>query len=146
MSNNISRWFWYLSAVVVLFLICVILYPSIVLPEIPYKLGMHAIAEAFVLVVVLSILRKLSMLTSWDLIAYHAIIVGGSLFINFLSSPMDTANIWILAISTSILFVSLNVVLSKIIFVVNFRKACLLGTIMGLINAFMVIAGTTVYR
>ncbi len=149
MSNNKSRLFWYFSAFVVLFLIlliCAILYPSIVSSEIPYILVMHAVAEAFVLVVVVSILRKLSMLASWWLITYHAIVVGGSFIINLLTSPIEVANIRILASSAFILFVFLNIVLSKIILVVNFRTACLLGAIMGLINAFMVIVATSVYR
>src|SRR4030042_747362 len=149
MSNNKPRLFLYFSAFVILFLILLIStisYPSTVSSEIPYIFSMHAGAEAFVLFIVLRILRKLSMLASWGLIIYHAIIVGGSFFVNFLTSPIEVANIGILALSVFILFVFLNVALSKIIFDVNFRRACLLGTIMGLINAIVVIVATPVYQ
>jgi hypothetical protein len=106
----------------------------------------YVVVETIVLVVVLNVLGKLSMLASWELVTYLAIVVGEIFLINFLTSPIDAANIGLLALSVFMLFVFLNVVLSKIIFIVDFRKACLLGTIMGLINALMVIIATTVYH
>jgi hypothetical protein len=111
------------------------------------------VIEAIILVIVLSILRKLDMLTSWKLIAYHAVVMAGSLSINFLLSSLgihlgdpQQANLLlfsVFAVFTTLVF--LNIALSKIIFAVNLWKACLIGMLMGLINAIMVIASTTFY-
>ena len=121
------------------------LYPSIIYSETLYIVCVYVVVETLVLVVVLSILRKLSMLTSWKLTAYYAVVVAGSVSTNFLSPAHDASFLpTVLAVFAILVF--LNVALSKIIFAISFRKACLIGTIMGLINALMVIAATPVCK
>jgi hypothetical protein len=126
---------------------------NIFFSDILYIISGYAVIEAIILVVVLSILRKLDMLTSWKLIAYYAVVVVSSLFISFLLSSIgihlgdpQQANLLffsVFAVFTTLVF--LNIALSKIIFAVNLWKACLFGIPMGLINALMVIASTTFY-
>lgn len=143
MSKNKLRWFWYFSAIAALCLIGVILYPSIIFSDTLYIVCEYVVVEAIVLVVVLSILRKLNMLVSWKLIVYHTVIVAGSLSINFLLSPVELAKFLLFVLVVFTFFVFLNLLLSKIIFVISVKKACLIGMLMGLINALMVIHTAT---
>ena len=146
MSKNILRWFWYLSAVTGLCLIGVTLYPSIVFSDTLYIVCEYAVVEALVLAVVLSILRSLNLFVSWKLIAYHAIVVAGSLAINFLLSPIELTEFVLFALTVFALLVFLNFALSKLIFVISVRKACMIGMLTGLINALMVITSTTFFK
>ncbi len=145
MSKNILRWFWVLPAVAVICFVYLYFHQSIVYSDIIAIACVNVVVETIILVVVSSILGKRSMLASGWGITYLAIVVGEIFLINFLTSPMASSNIRLIALFVFVLFVFLNMTLSKIIFAVTFRKACLLGTIMGLINAFMVMMGTTVY-
>jgi hypothetical protein len=154
MSKGILRWFWYLSAIAAIYLIGMILYPSIDYSDMPYIVCTYVVVEVLVLVVVLSILRKISLLAYWRLIAYHLVIVAGSFSINFLLSSLEIhlgdlqqSNLLLFSfLSVFMILAFLNIALSKIIFTISFRKVCLIGTTMGLINALMVIITTTFYR
>jgi hypothetical protein len=124
---------------------------NIFFSDILYIISGYVVIEAIILVVVLSILRKLDMLISWKLIAYYAVVVVSSLFINFLLSSIgihlgDIQQTNLLFFSVFMVLVFLNIALSKIIFAINLWKACLIGMLMGLINAIMVIASTSVYK
>jgi uncharacterized membrane protein YbhN (UPF0104 family) len=112
------------------------------------------VVEILVLVVVLSILRKLSLLAYWRLIAYHVVVVAGSFSFNFLLSSLEIhlgdpqqKNLLLFSVlSVFMILAFLNIALSKIIFAISFRKVCLIGMIMGFINALMVIITITFYR
>lgn len=146
MTRNKLRWFWYLPAVAVLCLIVAMLHPSIVYYSETFCFAcMYIVIETIVLVVVLSILRKLNMLTSWKAIAYYAIVVGGSLAINLLLSPINGENILPFILSIFAIFVFLNFGLLEIIFDVSFWKASLVSIIAGLLNALMIAITITVY-
>ncbi len=154
MITNILRWVWYFSAIAAICLIGVILYPSIVFSDTLYIVCEYALVEAIVLVIVLCILRKLHMLDSWKLIAYHFVVVGGGFSANILLSsleihigdPQQKNLLFFSVFAVFVLFAFINFALSKIIFVVNMRKAYLLGLVMGLVNALMVITSVTFYR
>lgn len=77
---------------------------------------------------------------------YIIVVVAGILAIAFLSSPVSSGKFLFFALSVSTLFIFLNAALLKIIFVISFWKACLIGVIAGLINEFMVFSATTIYR
>jgi hypothetical protein len=145
LEKVIYRWFWVLSAIAVICLASLYLYPSIIYSDMLYIVCIYVVVETIVLAVVLSILRKLSMFTSWKLTAYYAVVVAGSVSTNYLS-PEHGESFLPTVLAVVVILVFLNVILSKIILVISVRKACLIGTIMGLINAFMVIAATPVCK
>jgi len=119
-----------------------------------YIISGYALIEAIMLIIVLGVLRKLNMLTSWRLIAYYTVVVVGSLFINFLLSSLEIhlgdpqqANLLLFSVfAVFMILVFLNIALTKVIFVSNIRKACLVGMLMGLINTLMVITSATFYK
>jgi len=131
------RWFWYLSAVVVLalYLTALIMYPSIT--SVFYS-------DTFALAVGYSMLRKLSMLASWRLGAYLAVIIAGSLAINFFLPPVAYRSTLFFVLAAFAFLALLNFALSKIIFAVSIREACLIGMLVGLVHALMAIMTTPV--
>lgn len=139
MSKNILRWFWYLPAAAALYVVAVMLYPPIVFSDTLYIVCEYAAVEALVIVVVLSVLRKLNMLASWKLIGYFVFVVAGSLAVNLLLSPIGGENLLPFIFSVFALFVFLNLGLLEVIFVISFWKACLISIIAGLINVLMII-------
>jgi len=145
------RWFWYLSITAIL---AAIIYPHIAYEDTIYIACTYAIVEGFILVVVLSILRKLNMFDSWKLIEYHAIVVIASIFVNYLLSSFHLHfgdpqhKIYFLLSYSAVFafFIFLNFMFSKTTFVINILKASLLGLIKGFINAFLVISTTAFYK
>lgn len=103
----------------------------------------YAVIETIVLAVVLGVLRKLDMFASWKLIAFYAVVVAGSLSTNYLS-PEHGESFLPTVLAVLVVLVFLNIALSKVILTISFRKACLIGTILGSINALMVVAATPV--
>ena len=144
MSKNKLLWFWFLLAVATLCLIGIMFYHPIWLSRTLFFFSMCIIVETFIIAVVLCILRKTDMLTSWKTGVYLAVAVVGMMAPNFLLSPIYSGNILPFALSVFAFFVFLNIGLSLVIFDVSFWKACLIGVIAGLINAFMVITTITV--
>ncbi len=143
------RWFWYLSAVVVLalYLTALIMYPSITsvfYSDTFYVVCVYAVIDAFALAVGYSMLRKLSMLASWRLGAYLAVIIAGSLAINFFLPPVAYRSTLFFVLAAFAFLALLNFALSKIIFAVSIREACLIGMLVGLVHALMAIMTTPV--
>jgi hypothetical protein len=130
------------------------LHPSFIDLDTSHIICTYIVIEALILAVVLIILSKTDMLVSWKLIAYYIIVLGGSRAFNFLLSslkihvgdPKQANLLHFSVLSIFMILVFLNITLSKIIFAINFRKACLVGTLMGLINTIMVIITTTFYK
>jgi len=145
MNKNKLTWFWYFVAVVALCLIGIILYPAIVFSDAFRNGCIYIVVDGFILLVSYGILRKFSILTSWKFVAYLAIIVAGSLAVNFLVPAVKSERILPLAFAIFPLFAFLNFVLSKIAFGISVRAACLTGMLMGLINTLVCIVATPVY-
>lgn len=107
--------------------------------------------EAIVLVVVFSILRKISILTSWKVIAFYIVVIVGLMAASsFLSSlkiqlgdPQQENFFHFCILSVFMILFLFNFCLLAIIADVRFWKACLVGIIMSLINTFMVMGATT---
>jgi hypothetical protein len=104
MKEIIGRWFWYLPVVAIVCFVFLYFHQSIVYSGIIAIACVNVVVETVILVVVSSILGKRSMLTSVWGITYLATIVGEIFLINFLTSPMYSENIGILALSVFILF------------------------------------------
>ena len=152
MTRSKLRWFWIFPVVAALCLIVAMLNPSIVYYSETFGFAcLDASVEAIVLFVVLSILRKLNMFASWKLIAFYAVVVAGSLAMSSLLSSLEMhaehpqqANFFPFDIfAVFMIFVFLNFGLLAIIIDIRFWKACLMSTIMGLINTFLVMSTTT---
>ena len=125
---------------------------SIIYSDIIAIACVYVVVETIVLVVVLRILRKINMLTSWKVIAFYVIVVVGIMAMSsFLSSleihigcPPD-ANFFLFCILSVFMILFLfNFCLLAIIVDIRFWKSCLVGIIMSLINTFMVMGVTTV--
>ncbi len=143
LKKVIFRWFWVILAAAFIYSVGLYLYPFIVNSDTFNIVLIYVVVETIVLAVVLSLLRKIDMLASWKLIAYYAVVVAGSISTNYLS-PEHGKSFLPTALAVFAVLIFLNVALSKIILTISFRKACLIGTIMSSINAFMVIAATPV--
>jgi hypothetical protein len=102
------------------------------------------VIDGFAIAVGYSILRKLNMLAFWKFAAYLAVIVVGSVCINFFLSAVAYKSTLLFALTVFMLFVFLNFVLSKIIFALNMREALLIGMLVGLVNALLCIMATPV--
>ncbi|MFH1370935.1 MAG: hypothetical protein ABII09_06580 [Planctomycetota bacterium] len=154
MVTKAMRWLWYLSVIAALCLVGVIFNPSIVYSNYLYIVCGYAVVEFLILAIVLSIFRKLDILASWKIIAFHAVIVAGSFFINILLSslaihigdPQQRILLLSSVFAVFLLLAFLNFVLSIMTFVISKRKACFVGLSLGLINAFIVFATTTFCR
>jgi hypothetical protein len=144
MGKNKLRWFWYFSAVAALCLIFVILYPAIVFSDTLYVICTYVVVDAFALVVGYSMLRKLNMLASWKVAVYLAVVVTGSIAINFFLSAVAYKSLLLFALVVFTLLAFLNFALSKIIFSISVRQACLIGMLVGLVDALMCIMATPV--
>jgi hypothetical protein len=144
LKKVIYRWFWYLSAVVALFLISLLVYPSIIHSDTLYITCIYVVVDAFALAVGYSMLRKLNLLAPWKVIAYLAVVVAGSLAINFFLSEVLYKSLLFFTLIVFALLAFLNFALSKVIFAISTRDACLIGMLVGLVHAFICIAGTSV--
>ena len=145
MSKKLAKWY---LAVIILILIVLTCPPFIYYKNIIYFVYIYALLEGVILDSVLRILRKSNMLFSWKVITYYIVVVAFSISASYLLYLfIHTRHYHFLGInrldyyilSVFILFVFLNVVLSKIIFAIGILKACLLGLIMGFINTFLII-------
>ncbi len=146
MTKSKLIWFWVLPAIAALCLIVDILNLSIVYySETFYFACLYIVIEAIVLAIVLRILRKTDMLISLKLAVYYAIVVGGSIAINFFLSPIKMETFFPFSLSVFMIFVFLNFGLLAIIVDTSFWKACLISIIAGLINALMVIVTISAY-
>jgi hypothetical protein len=144
MSKNKLRWLWYIAAAAVLCLIIWMLYPSIIHSETLYISCIYVVIDAFALSIGYSMLRKLNLFVPWKVIVYLAIIVAGSLAINFFLSEVLYKSLLLFAIIVFTILALLNFALSKIIFSISARDACLIGMLVGLVHALICIAGTSV--
>ena len=126
--------------------------PPLVYPDVRAIACVYVVVETIVLVVALGILRKLNMLTSWKVIAFYVVVVGGIMAMSSLLSSLEIhvgvpqqARFFLFSIlSVFMILFFLNFGLLAIIVDTRFWKACLIGTIMGLINTFMVMMATSV--
>lgn len=153
MTRSKLIWFWVFSFVAAaLCLIVGILRPSIIYYSETFCFGcMYVVVETIVLVIVLSILRKLNMFASWKLMAFYLVVVAGSLAMSSLltsiqmhAEGLQQANFFPFDIfAVFMIFVLLNFGLLAIIVDIRFWKACLMGTIMSLINTFLVMSTIT---
>jgi hypothetical protein len=145
MIKNKLFWLWYILIAISLCVICIIFYPSIIFTEILYIAFGYAVVEFFILVILSVVLQKLNMITSWKLIAYHAVILTVGIIINILSSPIEHTRLLVFDIAVFVIFVFLNFEISKIVFDINILKAFVIGLITGLINALTIIVSISVY-
>ena len=144
MSTNKLRWFWYFSAVAALCLVGLMLYPSIIFSDTLYIVCTYVAVDAFALAVGYSMLRKLNVLASWKFAVYLAVVVMVSLAINFFLSAVAYKSLLLFALIVFTLLALLNFALSKITFAVSLREACLIGMLVGLVDALMCIMATPV--
>lgn len=152
MTRNKLGWFWCLPAVAIICLVYLYSHRFIAHSDIVAIACVYVVVETVVLVVALSILRKLNMLTSWKVIAYYVVVVGGIMAMSSLLSSLEIhvgvaqqAKFFLFSIlSVFMVLFFLNFGLLAIIVDTRFWKACLIGTIMSLINTFMVMMATTV--
>lgn len=119
--------------------------------DILYNIISYVTIEVIVLIIALSVLRKLAMLISSRGLIYFFTVVISSLLITFLLSLSgihlgQDPRTNLLFFSIFIVLVLLNFTLLRVIFTIKLWKACLAGMLLGLINAFMVIASTPVYK
>jgi hypothetical protein len=151
-NKNILKWFWIFPAVAALCLIAAMLNPSIVYYSETFAFAcMDAAVEAIILVVVLSILRKLNMFASWKLIAFYVVVVAGSLAMSSLltsiemhaEGPQQTNFFLFSTLSVFMILFFLNFGLLAITVDISFWKSCLTSTIMSLINTFLVLSAVT---
>ncbi len=144
MFKNMLRLTWYIMAVAVLCLIVWMLYPSIIHSETLYIACIYVVIDAFALFVGYSMLRKLNLFVPWKVIAYLVVVVAGSLTINFFLYEILYKSLLFFALIVFVLLAFLNFVLSKVIFAVSVRDACLISMLVGLVHALICIAGTSV--
>ena len=152
MSTNISRWIWYCLAVAFFVLVISILYPGIIFSRniriACTYICVYVVIDSLLLAVLLSILRKFNMVISKKFISYLAAVVVGSIFINFMLFTMyklltdkmhavASAHLLLYILISFIPYAFLNYALSKRIFVIKIYEACIIGIIMGLVNAFV---------
>lgn len=151
MSKNIPRWFWYLLAVSAFCIVALILCPSTLFPRtfriVCTYICVYMVVDSLALIALLSILRKFDMIASKKFISYLAVVVVGSLFISFLlftaykplvgKTCVESANLLFYILIEFTPLAIFNVAFSKIIFAVRVRHACLIGILMGLINALI---------
>lgn len=144
MNTNKLRWFWYFSAVAALCFVGLMLYPSIIFSDTLYVICTYVVVDAFALAVGYSMLRKLNMLASWKFVIYLAVVVMGSLAINFFLSALAYKSLLLFALIVFTLLAFLNFALSRIIFTIGVREACLIGMLVGLVDALICVMATPV--
>lgn len=122
--------------------------------DILYIAGGYSLIETIMLIIIWVILKRFKMVVPWKLIIYGLISVIISLFLNFILSSLkihigDPQQKNLLLFSVLVVFTVLvffNITASKVVFVLEAWKACLLGMLMGLINTFMVLTSITFYK
>jgi hypothetical protein len=106
----------------------------------------YIIADSFILVVLLSILKIFSMAIFKKIVLYLSIAVAGSAFISLLlfaayqlliEKHCVTHNFLPYMLVESVFLVFFNFIISKKIFSVKIINAFFIGTAIGLINAFI---------
>jgi len=135
-------------------LVVSILYPGILFSHTIYIVFAHFVAciivDSIVLAVLLCILRKFSIIVSLKFLLYLPVAAAGGSFIGLLlfavyqllmeRTCVSYEHRWAYIFVEFGLFSAFNFVLSKIILNVKILEACLIGIIIGLINAFIGIA------
>jgi hypothetical protein len=138
------------SAITIMCIIIYILYPDIFSPRSFRKVYVYMcyyiIADSFILVVLLSILKIFSMAIFKKIVLYLSIAVAGSAFISLLlfaayqlliEKHCVTHNFLPYMLVESVFLVFFNFIISKKIFSVKIINAFFIGTAIGLINAFI---------
>ena len=141
-------------AVSIIIISCIfisILYPSIYssrsFRNTYVYLCFYIIADSFFIIALLSILKIFSMAIFKKFILYISIAVAGSALISFLlfaayqllieKNCIRSGTLLPYMIIESVLLVFFNFIISKIIFSLKITNAIFIGTIIGLINAFI---------
>jgi hypothetical protein len=103
-----------------------------------YLVCAYVVVYAFAIVIGYGLLRKLKLLLSFRKVAANiAAAIGGNILINFLLLRLYLVSSLLFIPAVFVLLSFLNFALSKGIFAVSNREACLIGMLTGLIGTLL---------
>lgn len=146
MQKNRLHWLLGLSTLVTLFLLGLILYPSVVYTDMFSVVCVYVVIDTVVFIVGYSILRKLDTLAFWKFIAYLAAVIGASVAINSVLYEAASEFFAFFIFTVFMILTSLNFVLWRTLFAISLRRACLIAMLIGLVNSLVCIAATPICK